>query len=231
MGGSRTARYAAYDVPADYATDDAPGLLVEYWHLIRRHKAAVLVLGLAGMLLAVLVTLPQTPIYQARTSLEIQGVNENFLNLKSMDPSSALPDYSGDAYIQTQMKILQSDALLGRTIKALQYRQTSAESATAGADRKTSLRSMLICARPPRSPPSWRLWPRRRESAGSQCQQHPYRRAVVRFHRPQAGVRFRQHPGEGVYRAQSGKPLEDQPAHRRLAEDAAPGPEDQTGAK
>src|SRR5207253_8157830 len=112
-------RYPAYDVPADYSTTDAPGVLVEYWNLIRRHKGAVLVLGLAGMLAAVLITLPQTPIYQARTSLEIQGFNENFLNMKSMDPNSALPDYSGETYIQTQIKILQSNALLGRVITGL----------------------------------------------------------------------------------------------------------------
>src|ERR1700736_5272403 len=136
-------RYPAYDTPADYVAGDAPGLLVEYWNLIRRHKGAVLVLGLAGMLVAILITLPQTPIYQARTSLEIQGVNENFLNLKSMDPSSALPDYSGDAYIQTQMKILQSNALLGRTVTALNTEDGSGEAAAAPRGWKASVRSLL----------------------------------------------------------------------------------------
>jgi hypothetical protein len=28
------------------------------------------------------VTLPQTPVYQARTSIEIQGFNDNFLNMR-----------------------------------------------------------------------------------------------------------------------------------------------------
>ncbi|MCX6637018.1 MAG: hypothetical protein NT090_18340 [Acidobacteria bacterium] len=34
--------------------------------------------GLAGLLY----TLPQTPVYQARTSLEIQTLNQDFLNIR-----------------------------------------------------------------------------------------------------------------------------------------------------
>src|SRR5438067_435660 len=73
-------RHPPYEAGVDNVATDGPGLLVEYCNLLRRHKGAVLTLGLAGMLVAILFTLPQTPIYQARTSLEIQGVNENFLN-------------------------------------------------------------------------------------------------------------------------------------------------------
>src|SRR5207253_4274575 len=135
-----------------YSTTDAPGVLVEYWNLIRRHKGAVLVLGLAGVLAAVLITLPQTPIYQARTSLEIQGFNENFLNMKSMDPNSALPDYSGETYIQTQIKILQSNALLGRVITGLKSDDNVPVKA-APRGWMTSLRSALHLPTPQVSSP------------------------------------------------------------------------------
>src|SRR5437660_12254373 len=72
-----------------------------------------------------LLTHTQNHNYHARKYPENQGVNKNFLNMKSMDPNSALPDYSGDAYIQTQMKILQSNALIGRVITTLNTEDSS----------------------------------------------------------------------------------------------------------
>lgn len=119
-------RYQAYDSPADYVTHDTPGVLVEYWNLIRRHKGAVLAIGLLGVITAVALTLPQVPVYQARTSIEIEALNDNFLNMKSVDPTSALPDYSGEGYIQTQIKILQSNSLMARVVKVLKGDDTAA---------------------------------------------------------------------------------------------------------
>src|SRR5438105_8249835 len=145
--------YPPYEASADYVSADAPGLLVEYWNLIRRHKGVVLAIGLAGMLGALLITLPQTPIYQARTSLEIQGFNDNFLNMKSSDPNSALPDYSGETYIQTQIKILQSNALLGRVMTGLKSDDNAAASAAAPRRWTASLRSALHLPSAPAASP------------------------------------------------------------------------------
>src|SRR5665213_978238 len=63
----------------------APGSesgLVDYWRIIRRHKGTVLLVIVLGALLGFLTTLPQTPIYRAHTTLAVQGINENFLNMK-----------------------------------------------------------------------------------------------------------------------------------------------------
>ena len=67
----------------------------------------------AGILGGILIALLQTPVYQAHTLIEIQGLNENFLNRRDMDPTveSAL---QMDTYLQTQIKILQTESLIGR---------------------------------------------------------------------------------------------------------------------
>jgi succinoglycan biosynthesis transport protein ExoP len=96
-----------------------PNLVVSYWRLIRRRKGVVLLTGLLGLLLAGMATLLMPPVYQAHLSLEIQGLNDNFLNMKSVDPTNPLPDYSAESYIQTEIKILQSDLLLQRTVEKL----------------------------------------------------------------------------------------------------------------
>jgi capsular exopolysaccharide synthesis family protein len=65
--------------------------------------------GLAGFGLSFLLT----PVYRARTSLEIQGVRENNLDTQSVNVNSALYD------IQTQLKLLQSRSLTKRVLSKL----------------------------------------------------------------------------------------------------------------
>src|SRR5258708_5840647 len=59
---------------------------LEFWRALRRRKGALLLFACGGALAGFLWTLPQTPIYQARTSIEIVGVNDNFLNTKQVNP-------------------------------------------------------------------------------------------------------------------------------------------------
>ncbi|HWR52727.1 MAG TPA: Wzz/FepE/Etk N-terminal domain-containing protein, partial [Bryobacteraceae bacterium] len=95
---------------------EGAGALVEYWRIIRRGKWTLLLVAFVGALLSVLLTLPQTPVFQARATLEIQPLNEDFLNMRSMSPvqQSPVTDYTlGD--IPTQVKILESATLLKRT--------------------------------------------------------------------------------------------------------------------
>jgi capsular exopolysaccharide synthesis family protein len=104
---------------------EEPNFVVTYWRLIRRRRGLVLLVGFLGLLITGVATLLMQPVYQAHLSLEIQGLNDNFMNMKSVDPTNPLPDYSAEAYIQTEMKILQSDLLLQRTVEKLKtsYRQ------------------------------------------------------------------------------------------------------------
>jgi capsular exopolysaccharide synthesis family protein len=97
-----------------------PGSLLEYWRILRRRKGALLLLTFTGGLSTCLFTLPQTPLYQARTSIEVQSLNENFLNLRAVNPttdsaSMAAPEYD----VQTQIRVLQSRTLVERVIRKL----------------------------------------------------------------------------------------------------------------
>lgn len=87
--------------------------LLGYWRTLERRKVTVIVIALIGMCAGFLYTVPQTPIYQARTVIEIQSLNGDFLNIKDIDTNTAESDPGTD--LQTQVHILQSDALLQQT--------------------------------------------------------------------------------------------------------------------
>src|SRR5690348_1974213 len=92
---------------------DPPGL-IQYWRILRRHRGTWIVFAFVGALLGLLIALPQTPLYRARTSLEILELNDNFLNFKQVSPVTPASNGPETADIQTQIKILQSDSLLKR---------------------------------------------------------------------------------------------------------------------
>ena len=92
--------------------------LQDYWHIIVRHKTTLLGFTVAGLLVAILISVIQTPIYRVRTSLEIQGTN--FLETRGVDPSVSGGQYSTpESYMETQVKLLQSEALLEHVIDKL----------------------------------------------------------------------------------------------------------------
>jgi succinoglycan biosynthesis transport protein ExoP len=104
--------YVAVPYPEEFA-EPSPGLLPEYLQILRRRKGTLILIVVSGLLTSLLLTIPQTPVYQARGSLEIQNLNENFLNMRNVNPNE---DEGGPSApgtdIQTQAKILQSDSLL-----------------------------------------------------------------------------------------------------------------------
>jgi polysaccharide biosynthesis transport protein len=103
------------EIPGAGLKRDYAGVL-EYWQMIRRHPGTLILLTLLAGLIAFASTLTEPRLYQARTSLELQGLNEDFLNMKSVNPTvDASSNYSPDYDIQTQVKILQSRSLLQRT--------------------------------------------------------------------------------------------------------------------
>ncbi|MCL4841079.1 MAG: polysaccharide biosynthesis tyrosine autokinase [Bryobacteraceae bacterium] len=95
--------------------DEEEGGLLEYWRILRRRKGTLVIGATVGLLLGIAVTLPQTPIYQAKTTLEIQSFNQNFMNMGNLQEVTEGAGPSGSTIdIQTQIKILQSDTLLER---------------------------------------------------------------------------------------------------------------------
>src|SRR5713101_2861925 len=94
--------------------------LQDYWHILFRHRKTLLSFALAGLLGAFAISLLQTPIYRVRTSLEIQG--SNFPEMKSSNDSSG--SYSTpESYVETQVKLLQSESLLEDVIDKLKLEE------------------------------------------------------------------------------------------------------------
>ena len=106
----------------DYAHEDSlgeepSGGLLEYWRILERHRGTVILITFLGMLGAFLYTLPQTPIYLAQGTIEIQSMNEDFMHMREVNPTSANGNnYDQLSDLQTQVKILQSRALLTRVV-------------------------------------------------------------------------------------------------------------------
>lgn len=105
--------HPAYDEGA------AGGGLVEYWRLAWRNRWTLATAAVLGALMGFLYTTPQTPIYQASTTVEVQGLNENFLNMGSYSPTT--PGYSYDPTydITTQIKLMESSAVKKRAMERL----------------------------------------------------------------------------------------------------------------
>jgi polysaccharide biosynthesis transport protein len=105
---------------ADPSQEVQTGGLIEYWRMVRRRRGTLIVVAFLGVLAAILITFPQTPIYRAHTALEIQDINNDFLNARQVNPvtedgsgANALTD------VQTQMKIIQSEALVDSVVDRL----------------------------------------------------------------------------------------------------------------
>jgi capsular exopolysaccharide synthesis family protein len=117
----------AHYIEAPYAEamgESRPNVLLEYWDVVRRRWTSLLLAAFAGLVGALLFTVPQTPIYRARASLEIQNLNDNFLNLRDVNPTTsegpaAAPEYE----LQTEVQILQSESVLDQVIAKLSLAQ------------------------------------------------------------------------------------------------------------
>src|SRR5688572_17688661 len=114
-------RRALHSVESGW-TDAAPSResFLDYWDTLCAYRKTLLLFALTGLVAAVLIGLAQTPRYRARTSLEIQNFNDNFLDLNSVDPTVSGVEFpTGPSYLQTQVVMLQSETLLERVIDAL----------------------------------------------------------------------------------------------------------------
>ncbi len=112
-------------VPADVIDDNPSFSLLDYWEGIRRYKLMILAFVAMGAMGGLILSLLQTPMYRAHTSLEVEDLNENFQNLKDTDPTAQIP--SAESYFQTQVKILQSREMIELVIDKLNLMQSMAQ--------------------------------------------------------------------------------------------------------
>lgn len=93
--------------------------LIEYWRILRRHKTAILLSAFGGLVLGIGASIPMTPIYRARTSLEVLNLNEDFMNMKSSTPVTTVDNTYEISEEQTQAKLLESEELQNRVLARL----------------------------------------------------------------------------------------------------------------
>ena len=99
--------------------------LVDHWQILFRHRKTLLAFVVAGLVAAILISLIQTPIYRVRTSLEIQG--PSFLESKGTNDTAG--NYaSPESYVETQVKLLQSESLLEHVIDKLKLQNEQPKS-------------------------------------------------------------------------------------------------------
>jgi receptor protein-tyrosine kinase len=101
--------------------------------LYRRRPTLAAITGL-GILAAAIITLLQPRLYQSTAAIEIQGVNDNFLNLRDIYPMAAATTALDAAYIQTQAEILQNDLLIEQAVQEVLAAQAGSGTRP---DRKT----------------------------------------------------------------------------------------------
>lgn len=73
----------------------------------------------AGCVLSLIFTLSQKFAYRAELQLEVQELNQNFMNVGQVDPTAIPQQATPDNYVQTQVQVLRSDDLLERVIARL----------------------------------------------------------------------------------------------------------------
>jgi polysaccharide biosynthesis transport protein len=112
-------------VAPDFGGPGSYDSLREHWQIIFRHRKTLMSFVVAGLVGAVLISLIQTPIYRVRTSLEIQGTS--FLEQKG--PNDTGSNYaSPESYVETQVKLLQSESLLEHVIDKLKLQNDQPKS-------------------------------------------------------------------------------------------------------
>ena len=113
------ARYAEvvgpyYPHDASASSDTGSGL--EYARMLLRHKGKLCLFAVSGVALGILIGIPQTPVYRVRTALEVLSLNQNFMNTKQTSPVATNDESYETSEEETQVQLLQSDALLDRVI-------------------------------------------------------------------------------------------------------------------
>jgi succinoglycan biosynthesis transport protein ExoP len=125
-----------------FVENEEQGSIVEYWRTLRRRRGTLILIASLGLLLGILITLPQAPVYEAKTTLEVLELNENFMNTKDVSQLEQGSHLNLMTDIQTQIKLLDSESLKDRTLAALGYKRP----ATNG-DANASALSLILSLR------------------------------------------------------------------------------------
>lgn len=98
------------EAPLEDRDEAGANTLAEHWEILKRHRRLIGIAALAGTLAGFTWMLRKPVVYTARATLELQGINENFMNMNLVDPTAG--NYAATQFnIQTHLLILESDSL------------------------------------------------------------------------------------------------------------------------
>jgi capsular exopolysaccharide synthesis family protein len=104
-----------------YAEELGSRTVSDYLQAFVQRKWLVLAFLAGGFAIGLAVMVPTPLTYPAEVSLEIQGLNESFMNLNQVDPQASAGIYSASsANINTQVEILNSSSLRQRVAERLE---------------------------------------------------------------------------------------------------------------
>jgi len=121
-----------------YALNGLPGYLppqdnglLQYWPVLRKHRWTIVATMIIVVTLATIITMRTTPIYEAVGRIAVGHENNDVLGFKDGAQSFATDDdFDYTVALDTQLKILQSDAIALATARALQLDKTPAFSSS-----------------------------------------------------------------------------------------------------
>jgi polysaccharide biosynthesis transport protein len=103
---------------SEFVLEPEGGNTFQLFRILRRRAFFLVAIAASAGLIGYLTSLPQTPIYRARTSLEIAGMNWPGV-VAGGEPWPASDNTPDDTYLQTQIKVFQSESMAERVVAKL----------------------------------------------------------------------------------------------------------------
>ena len=119
VGTGHLRNTAGVPSPADFSDEQSEPTIAEYWTILARQKFRILLVAVVGAIAALLLSIPRTPIYQARALLEVDTPNGDPLRARSSGTPAMPSPSAAEFYIATQIEILESGSLLRRVVEKL----------------------------------------------------------------------------------------------------------------
>lgn len=86
--------------------------------ILSRHGRVLAAAAALGIVAGAIATAILPRVYQSEASIQVQGVNENYLSLRDIYPTAS-PTADNAIYVQTQAEILKQDALVEQVVRKL----------------------------------------------------------------------------------------------------------------
>ncbi len=113
---------------------------VAYLELLRRHRRAVLAIAALSLAVGFLYAALAPKSYRTETVLEITGLNHDYMNTRDVDAQAGTG--TADGYLETQVGILQNEAVVDRVVARVAP-TVPASVARTPAKRESAVRAML----------------------------------------------------------------------------------------